>query len=156
MPILRQRGHLIALLPAVLSDEELADLRDRLADEVGRQRVDGVVLDVSGLDVMDSYSARSLRELALVIRLRGAEAVVVEIQPEVAFAMVQLGLRLNGVTTALDLEEGIAYLDSKGRRGYFASAPQWGGLETGAIPQQASGVCKPDRGHGPEFRVAEW
>ena len=54
-----------------------------------------------------------LREIAHIIRLRGAETVIVGIQPEVAFAMVQLGLTLEGVATALDLEEGLAYLNQK-------------------------------------------
>jgi rsbT antagonist protein RsbS len=54
-----------------------------------------------------------LREIAHMIRLRGAETVIVGIQPEVAFAMVQLGLTLEGVATALDLEEGLAYLNEK-------------------------------------------
>ena len=62
------------------------------------------------MDVMDSFASRTLREIAHMIRLRGAETVIVGIQPEVAFAMVQLGLTLEGVSTALDLEEGLAYL----------------------------------------------
>jgi len=62
---------------------------------------------------MDSFASRTLREIALMIRLRGAETVIVGIQPEVAFAMVQLGLTLEGVGTALDLEEGLAYLNQK-------------------------------------------
>ena len=65
----------------------------------------GVIVDVTALDVMDSFASRTLRDIAHMIRLRGAETVIVGIQPEVAFAMVQLGLTLEGVTTALDLEE---------------------------------------------------
>jgi rsbT antagonist protein RsbS len=65
------------------------------------------------MDVMDSYASRTLREIAQMIRLRGAETVIVGIQPEVAFAMVQLGLTLEGVATALDLEEGLAYLNQR-------------------------------------------
>lgn len=115
IPILRQHKHLIALVPAALSDAELAEMRERLAREVGQRRADGVILDVSGLDVMDSFAARSLRELAQVLRLCGAETVVAGIQPEVAFSMVQLGLRIEGLKTALDLEEAIAYLDTAER-----------------------------------------
>jgi rsbT antagonist protein RsbS len=70
-------------------------------------------VDVTGLDVMDSFSVRTLRDLAHMIRLRGAETVIVGIQPEVAFAMVQIGLTLEDVATALDLEEGLAYLDTR-------------------------------------------
>ena len=116
VPILKQRGYLIAVAQADPSDEDLVSLRDRLVEEVGRHRSIGVILDVTGLDVMDSFSARTVRDLALALRLRGAETVIVGIQPEVAFSMVQLGLRLEGVLTALDLEEGIACLDGKRRQ----------------------------------------
>jgi rsbT antagonist protein RsbS len=68
---------------------------------------------VTALDVMDSFASRTLRDLAHVIRLRGAETIIVGIQPEVAFTMVQMGLSLEGVTTALDLEEGLALLDQR-------------------------------------------
>jgi rsbT antagonist protein RsbS len=60
---------------------------------------------------MDSFASRSLRNLAHMVKLRGAAMVIVGIQPEVAFAMVQLGLRLEGVMTALDLEEGLEALN---------------------------------------------
>jgi rsbT antagonist protein RsbS len=73
-------------------------------------------VDVTVLDVMDSFASRTLRDLAHMTRLRGAETVIVGIQPEVAFAMVQLGLTLEGVDTALDLEEGLAFLDKKTKR----------------------------------------
>src|SRR5437762_9209118 len=68
---------------------------------------------------MDSFAVRTLRDIAHMARLRGAETVIVGIQPDVAFAMVQLGLTLEGVGTALDLEEGLAYLNAraKARRG---------------------------------------
>jgi len=116
VPIFRQRDYLIAMAQAGPSDEDLVNLRERLVDEVGRQRAYGVILDVTCLDVMDSFSARTLRDLALMARLRGAETVIVGIQPEVAFAMVQLGICFAGVSTALDLEDGIAYLDSRRRQ----------------------------------------
>ena len=115
VPIFKQRDYLIATAQAMPSDEDLTNLRDRLVEDVGRYRALGVILDVTGLDVIDSFSARTLRDLAFMLRLRGAETVIVGIQPEVAFSMVQLGFRLEGVSTALDLEEGIAFLDSKRR-----------------------------------------
>ena len=65
---------------------------------------------------MDSFAVRTLSSLAHMIKLRGAETVIVGIQPEVAFAMVQLGLSLAGVATALDLEEGLAFLDERAKR----------------------------------------
>jgi rsbT antagonist protein RsbS len=117
IPILKQRDYLIASVQSVLTDEDLINLRDKLVQQVGRYRSDGVILDVTGMDVIDSFSVRTLRDLAHMIRLRGATTVIVGIQPEVAFSMIQLGLRLKDVPTALDLEEGLAYLDrKKGKR----------------------------------------
>jgi rsbT antagonist protein RsbS len=113
VPILKQRDYLIASIQAALTDADLLQLRDALVGQVGTYRSRGVIVDVTALDVMDSFAVRTLRDLAHMIRLRGAETVIVGIQPEVSFAMVQLGLTLEGVSTALDLEEGLAYLDKK-------------------------------------------
>jgi rsbT antagonist protein RsbS len=115
VPILKQGSYLIASIQAALSDKDLLHLRDALVERVGRYRARGVIVDVTALDVMDSFSTRTLRDIAHMIRLRGAETVIVGIQPEVAFAMVQLGLNLEGVVTTLDLEEGLAYLDTKAK-----------------------------------------
>jgi rsbT antagonist protein RsbS len=113
VPILKQRDYLIASVQAALTDADLLQLRDALVAQVGTFRSRGVIIDVTALDVMDSFAVRTLRDLAHMIRLRGAETVIVGIQPEVAFAMVQLGLTLAGVATALDLEEGLAFLDKR-------------------------------------------
>src|SRR3990170_2700558 len=110
VPILKQGNYLIASIQAALTDADLFELRNALVTQVGRFRSRGVVVDVTALDVMDSFAARTLRDIAQMTRLRGAETVIVGIQPEVAFAMVQLGLTLEEVATALDLEEGLAYL----------------------------------------------
>ncbi len=116
VPILKQSHYLIASIQAALTDADLLQLRDALAEKVGRFRSRGVIVDVTALDVMDSFASRTLRDLAHMIRLRGAETVIVGIQPEVALAMVQLGLTLEGVATALDLEEGLAFLNQKTQR----------------------------------------
>jgi len=88
-------------------------LQSALVEKVGKFRSRGVIVDVTALDVLDSFASRTLRDIAHIIRLRGAETVIVGVQPEVAFAMVQLGITLEKVSTALDLEEGLAYLDQK-------------------------------------------
>ena len=113
VPILKQGPYLIASIQSALSDEHLVQLRDALVAQVGKLRSRGVIVDVTVLDVMDSFATRTLRDIAHMIRLRGAEMVIVGIQPEVAFALVRLGLKLEGVATALDLEEGILYLNRK-------------------------------------------
>lgn len=116
MPILRQGRCLIASVQDALSDAELRDLQQRLAEEVGRDGVRGVVIDVTVLDVIDSFATRTLSTIADTVRLRGAEVIIVGIQPEVAFAMVQLGLTLDGVSTAVDLDEGLCLLRGPGSR----------------------------------------
>jgi rsbT antagonist protein RsbS len=113
VPILKQSLYLIATIQSALSDADLINLRDSLTEQVGRFRSRGVIVDVTALDVLDSFASRTLRDIAYMVRLRGAETVIVGIQPEVAIAMVQLGITLEDVATALDLEEGLAYLDKK-------------------------------------------
>jgi rsbT antagonist protein RsbS len=119
VPILKQGAYLIATIQSALTDADLLQLRDELTTRVGRFRSLGVVIDVTVLDVMDSFAVRTLRATVHILKLRGAETVIVGIQPEVAFAMVQLGVTLDNEATALDLEEGLVFLDRQvegGRR----------------------------------------
>ena len=116
VPILKQRDYVIASVQSVLSDPDLLQLRDDLTERIGRYRSRGVIIDVTVLDVIDSFATRTLRTIAHMLRLRGAETVIVGIQPEVAFTMVQLSLTLEGIGTVLDLEEGLAYLDERTKR----------------------------------------
>ena len=111
VPILKQGDYLIASIQTALSDSDMLELRDDLLERAGTLRSKGIIVDVTALDVMDSFASRSLRAIAHMANLRGARTVMVGIQPEVAFAMVQLGLNLEGVHTALDLEEGLSFLD---------------------------------------------
>jgi rsbT antagonist protein RsbS len=115
VPILKQGQYLIASIQSALSDADLLKLQEELAARVGKFRSRGVIVDVTVLDVMDSFATRTMRSIAHMLKLRGAETVIVGIQPEVAFAMVQLGLTLEDVATALDLEEGLAYLEQRAR-----------------------------------------
>jgi len=114
VPILRRSEFLIATIQSALSDSGLVNLRDALVEQVGRYRSRGVIIDLTALDVLDSFASRTFRDLAYMVRLRGARTVMVGLQPEVAFAMAQLGITLENVTTALDVEEGIAYLAQTG------------------------------------------
>jgi rsbT antagonist protein RsbS len=113
VPILKLGEYLIASVQEALTDSDLMKLREELLEMVGRYRTRGVVIDVSALDVMDSFSCRTLRDLSHALKLRGAEAIVVGIKPEVAFSMVQLGLSLEQVMTGLNLEDGLACLDER-------------------------------------------
>lgn len=111
--ILRQGSHLIASIHTALDDSEMVRFRRDLIDQVGQHRSRGIVIDVAALDVLDSFGTSTLRSIAEMARLRGAETVIVGIQPDVAQAMVQLGMDTGSVHTALDLEEGLAYLDRR-------------------------------------------
>jgi len=113
VPILKEGDVLIASIQSALSDLDLVGLRDALVKQVANYRTRGVIVDVTALDVVDSFASRTLHELAHMIRLRGAKTVIVGIQPEVAFAMVQLGLTLEDIPTALDLEEGLSFLGAR-------------------------------------------
>jgi rsbT antagonist protein RsbS len=116
IPILKQGDVLIACIQAAPTDQDLVQLKDELANRVGHFRSRGVVIDVSVLDVMDSFATRTLRGIAQATKLRGADTVIVGIQPDVAFAMVQLGLTLDDIATALDLEEGLSALRTRIRQ----------------------------------------
>jgi rsbT antagonist protein RsbS len=111
VPILKQGTILIASVQAALTDSDAERLRHDLMERVSMYRAHGIIVDVTAIDVMDSFAARSIRTIAHMTRLRGADTVIVGLQPEVAFAMVQLGLMFDDMYTALDLEEGLALLN---------------------------------------------
>jgi rsbT antagonist protein RsbS len=110
VPILKQGNFLIASIQGALTDTDLTSLQENLVCAVRNNRSKGVIIDVTVLDVMDSFAARTLRSISIMTRLMGANLVIVGIQPDVAFTMVQLGLKLDGTMTSLDLEDGIAML----------------------------------------------
>jgi rsbT antagonist protein RsbS len=114
--ILRQGDVLIASIQSDLSDTQVVELRHELAVLVGKYRARGIVIDVSALDVIDSFVTRALRAIVLTARLRGADTIIVGISPDVAIAMVQFRLNLEPLHVALDLDEALAMLDRPGRR----------------------------------------
>ena len=109
--ILRQQDYLIASIQSDLSDTEVIELRHRLTEMVGRHGSRGILIDVAALDVIDSFVIRALRAIVLSARMRGAETVIVGIQPDVAIAMVQFRLNLRPLRVALDLDAATALLD---------------------------------------------
>src|SRR5581483_12171527 len=106
VPILKQGDCLIASIQSTLTDLDWRDLQEELLVRVGKLRSRGIIVDVTALDVLDSFATRTLRSIVDACRLRGARTVLVGIQPDVALAMVRLGLtgRFQDVATALDLE----------------------------------------------------
>jgi rsbT antagonist protein RsbS len=122
VPILKQGNFLIASIQGALTDTDLTSLQENLVCSVRDNRSKGVIIDVTVLDIMDSFAARTLRSISIMTRLMGANLVIVGIQPDVAFTMVQLGLKLDGTMTSLDLEDGIAMLkaaDQNNERGDY-------------------------------------
>ena len=111
--IQRQGDALIAAIQSDLTDAQVLALRDDLSDRVGRHRLRAVIVDVSALDVIDSFVARSLRSMAITTRLRGAETLVVGIQPDVAIAMAHFALNLKPLRTAKDLDEALVLLGER-------------------------------------------
>ena len=113
VPILRQGTTLIASVQDALSDNDMRELQSRLLAEVVKTRARGVVIDVSSLDILDSFGTRMLGDMAAAAQLRGAVTVIVGIQPEVALSMVLLGLTMRNVATALDLDAGLDLLNRR-------------------------------------------
>ena len=114
--ILSQGSYLIASIHTALDDSQLLRFQQDLIERIGTHRARGVVIDVAALDVLDSFGSRTLRDIAEMARLRGAVTVIVGIQPDVAFAMVSLGMSTGSLITALDLEEGLEYLNDRSAR----------------------------------------
>jgi rsbT antagonist protein RsbS len=119
--ILRQGSYLIASIHTALDDSQMVRFQKDLIEQIGEHRARGIIIDVAALDVLDSFGSRTLRNIAEMARLRGALTVLVGIQPDVAFAMVALGMGTGALSTALDLEEGLEYLDA--RLNHEASRP---------------------------------
>jgi rsbT antagonist protein RsbS len=110
VPILKQGRVLIATIQSALTDQDLLTLQNNLSQQVIQYRSQGIIIDITELDVIDSFATRMLRNIANILRLRGADTVIVGMQPDVAFSMVQLGLSLFDIKTARDLEEGLGLL----------------------------------------------
>ena len=125
--ILRQGAYLVASIHTALDDSQMVRFQTDLIEQIGRDRARGVIIDVAALDVLDSFGSRTLRNIAEMARLRGALTIIVGIQPDVAFAMVALGMGTGSVHTALDLEEGLAYLDGRvANSGPVGGTIDWG------------------------------
>ena len=123
--ILRQGPYLIASIHTALDDAQMERFQQDLIHQIGEHRSSGIIIDVGALDVLDSFGSRTLRNIAEISRLRGAVTVIVGIQPDVANAMVELGMDAGNVHTALDLEEGLAYLNRLKREPVIATQPRF-------------------------------
>ncbi|CAL8978178.1 RsbT antagonist protein RsbS [Rhodoplanes serenus] len=111
VPILRLGRILLTSVLADLVDEQAVQLQSEILALIRDDRADGVVIDISGLDVVDSYIARLLNETASMVRIIGGEAVLTGMQPLVALTLVEMGRETLDMQTALDLEAGVAVLN---------------------------------------------
>jgi len=112
IPILKLKEILLTSIQVDLTDEDALEFQSDVLDRVARTGAQGVVVDITALDVVDSFMARVLNDTANMVRLLGAEVVVCGMQPAVALALVEMGRELIGVQTALDLENGVALLNN--------------------------------------------
>ena len=109
--ILRLGRYLIASIHTALDDGQLIRFQHDLVEQIGRDRSHGVIIDIAAIDVLDSFAAHTLRNLARMAGLRGARTVLVGINPDIAYALVRLGMPPGIAPTAANLDDAIAILD---------------------------------------------
>ncbi len=116
IPILKMGEYLLVTIQVDMHDQLALTLQDDLTARISQTGAKGVLIDISSLDVVDSFIGRMIGSLAVMSRLMDAETVVVGMQPSVAITLVELGLTLPGVRTALDVERGMALLRARDAR----------------------------------------
>jgi len=113
IPILRVASTLLATIHVELRDDVAEAFQEDVLAEIERTGATGLVVDISGLDTVDSYVARVLADTGQMAKLMGTETVLVGMRPEVAATLVRMGYRMEGVATALGVDEGLALLQAK-------------------------------------------
>lgn len=111
IPILKMGPFLLVTIQVDMHDRLALRLQDDLTDQIVRHRARGVLIDISALEMVDSFIGRMLGNIAAMSRLLDAATVVVGMQPSVAITLVELGLSLKGISTALDVEKGMESLN---------------------------------------------
>ena len=110
VPILKIGDVLLVSIQIDLQDQSVLALQEDLAERIVATGAHGVIIDITAVDIVDSFIGRMFATIAAMSRLMDAETVVVGMRPAVAITLVELGLSLGGVRTALDLEEGMRLL----------------------------------------------
>ena len=113
IPILRMGDLLLVTIQVDMHDQLASALQDDLTSKITEVSAKGILIDISSLDIVDSFIGRMLANTSAMARVLGAEAVVVGMQPAVAITLVELGLNLSGVHTALDVEKGVEMLHDR-------------------------------------------
>jgi rsbT antagonist protein RsbS len=114
IPILRLGNLLLVTIQVDMHDRLAMTLQDDLTERIVRDNAKGVLIDISALDLVDSFIGRMISNTAAMARVLDAQTVVVGMQPAVAITLVELGLTLHGVKTALNVEKGMALLGKSG------------------------------------------
>ena len=120
IPILRMGELLLVTIQVDMHDRLALALQEDLTERITTRRTRGVLIDISSLEIVDSFIGRMLANIAGIARVLGAETVVTGMRPAVAITLVELGLSLPGVRTALNVEKGIALLESVPESGTLA------------------------------------
>ena len=118
IPILKIGDRLLVTIQVDMHDQLALTLQDDLTSRIAKERARGVLIDISSLEVVDSFIGRMLANIAAMARVLDARTVVVGMRPAVAITLVELGLSLTGVKTALNVERGMAMIS--GRAGWLA------------------------------------
>jgi rsbT antagonist protein RsbS len=121
IPILRMGRYLLVTIQVDMHDRLAMQLQEDLTARIAKDQARGVLIDISALDIVDSFIGRMLADIAGMSRVLDAQTVVVGMQPAVAITLVELGLSLHGVRTALDVERGMQLLEESIGEAPFAS-----------------------------------
>lgn len=108
IPVIHLAGRLLVSIQVEMTDRVLSALKEDVANAIDRSGAKGLVIDVAGIAMMDSFISRSICDLALVARLMGVPTVLCGIRPAVAFTLSEMGIDLRGIPSALDVDQAIA------------------------------------------------
>jgi rsbT antagonist protein RsbS len=111
IPILKMGRYLLLSIQVDMHDQLAMNLQEDLTEQIVRHSAKGVLIDISSLEIVDSFIGRMLSHIANVSRILDAKVIVVGMQPAVAITLVELGLSLSGIATALNVEKGMRWLE---------------------------------------------
>ncbi|HEX3828699.1 MAG TPA: STAS domain-containing protein [Sporichthyaceae bacterium] len=131
IPILKLESFLLVSVQIDLEDHSALQLQEDLSQRIVETEATGVLIDISALEIVDSFIGRMLSTIAAISRVLDARTVVVGMRPAVAITMVELGLNLDGIHTALDVERGLALLRNLRRTPLGSGLPEFDEADLG-------------------------